>query len=101
VVHRWAANYDQHDWARVHAHRTWFFYAKLYLGPIHPGGNGRAYTHASGNYQAPYTTVAYTDPIPLTSSSLGFLPNHIYQNLSHFNAYGQPEAGGFGYETPP
>jgi hypothetical protein len=32
---------------------------------------------------------------------LGFLPNHTYQNTSCFNAYGQSEAGGFGYETPP
>jgi hypothetical protein len=26
------------------------------------GGNGRSYTHASDNYQVPYTIVAYTDP---------------------------------------
>jgi hypothetical protein len=26
------------------------------------GGNGRAYAHANGNYQVPYTTVAYPDP---------------------------------------
>jgi hypothetical protein len=32
---------------------------------------------------------------------LGFLPNHAYQTLPRFNAYSQPEAGGFGYETPP
>jgi hypothetical protein len=51
-------------------------------------GNGRAYAHASGNYQALYTIVAYADPIPLPGSSLGFLPNHAYQNLSCFNAYG-------------
>jgi hypothetical protein len=57
--------------------------------------------HASGNYQAPYTTIAYTDPIPLPGSSLGLLPSHAYQNAPWFNAYNQPEAGGFGYETPP
>jgi hypothetical protein len=57
--------------------------------------------YTSGNYQAPYTTVAYTDPITLPGSSLGFLPNHAYQNVSWFNAYGQPKADGFGYETPP
>jgi hypothetical protein len=50
------------------------------------GGNGRAYVHASGNYQAPYTTVAYTDHIPLPGSSLGFLPNHAYKNAPCFNA---------------
>jgi hypothetical protein len=69
--------------------------------PYTPGGNGRAYAHASGNYHAPYTTIAYTNPIPLPDSSLGFLPNHAYQNLMHFNAYGQPKADGFGYEIPP
>jgi hypothetical protein len=69
--------------------------------PNTPGGNGQAYVHASGNYQAPYCTTAYTDPIPLPDSSLGFLPNHAYQNAPRFNAYGQPEAGSFGYETPP
>jgi hypothetical protein len=66
-----------------------------------PRGNGRAYVHASGNYQAPCTTVDYTDPIPLPGSSLDFLPNHSYQNTSWFIAYDQPEVGGFGYETPP
>jgi hypothetical protein len=63
--------------------------------------NGRAYPNPNGNYQAPYTIVAYTDHIPLPGISLGFLPNHAYQNTPRFNTYGQPEAGGFGYETPP
>jgi hypothetical protein len=63
--------------------------------------NGQAYTNPNGNYQAPYTTIAYTDPIPLPSSLLGFLPNHAYQNVPQFNAYGQPKTGGYGYETPP
>jgi hypothetical protein len=70
------------------------------LATYTPTGNGRAYVHTSGNYQAPYTTVAYTDPIPLSDSSLGFLPNHAYQNPPRFNAYSQPEADGFGYEIP-
>jgi hypothetical protein len=69
--------------------------------PYTPGGNGRAYAHVSGNYQAPYITVVYIDPIPLPGSLLGFLPNHAYQNAPRFNAYGQLEAGGFGCETPP
>jgi hypothetical protein len=64
-------------------------------------GNGWAYAHASGNYQTSYTTVAYTNRIPLPGSSLGFLPNHAYQNVSRFNAYDQPKADDFGYETPP
>jgi hypothetical protein len=46
------------------------------LAPYTPRGKGRAYADSSGNYQASYTTVAYTDHIPLASSSLGFLPNH-------------------------
>jgi hypothetical protein len=65
------------------------------------GFNGRAYPNPSGNFQAPYTTIPYTNPIPLPGSSLGFLPNHTYQTPPRFDAYGQPEASGFGYETPP
>jgi hypothetical protein len=30
---------------------------------------------------------------------LGFFPNHAYRTLPRFNAYGQPDAGSFGYET--
>jgi hypothetical protein len=71
------------------------------LTPYTFGLNGLAYPNHSGNFQASYTTIAYADPIPLLGSSLGFLPNHAYQTLPRFNAYGPPEAGGFGYETPP
>jgi hypothetical protein len=39
--------------------------------------------------------------MPLPGGLLGFLPNHAYQTPPHFNAYGQPEADAFGYETPP
>jgi hypothetical protein len=49
--------------------------------------NGRAYPNPSSNFQAPYTTVAYIDPILLPSSSLGFLPNPAYQTPPRFNAY--------------
>jgi hypothetical protein len=56
--------------------------------------NDRAYPNPNASYQAPYTTIAYTDPIPLPGSLLGFLPNHTYQTLPHFNAYGQSEGGG-------
>jgi hypothetical protein len=65
------------------------------------GFNGQAYPNPSSNFQAPYTTVAYIDPIPLPGSSLGFLPNHAYQTPPHFIAYGQPEADDLAYETPP
>jgi hypothetical protein len=71
------------------------------LTPYNSEFNGRAYPNPSNNFQAPYTTIAYTDVIPLPGSSLGFLPNHAYQTLPCFNTYGQPEASGFGYETPP
>jgi hypothetical protein len=69
--------------------------------PYTSGYNGRAYPNPNGNYQAPYTTMAYIDPISLLGSSLGFLPNHAYQTPPRFNAYDQLEASGFGYETPP
>jgi hypothetical protein len=78
-----------------------FCMPNLCLAPYTSGYNGLAYPNTNGNYQAPYTTVAYTNPIPLPGSSLGFLPNHNYQNAPRFNAYGQPKANGFGYETPP
>jgi hypothetical protein len=65
------------------------------------GFNGRAYPNPSGNFQATYTTIAYTDPIPLPGSSLDFLPNHAYQTPPCFIAYGQLEASGCGYKTPP
>jgi hypothetical protein len=48
------------------------------LAPYTPCYNGRAYPNPNSSYQAPYTIVAYTDPIPLPDSSLGFLPNHAY-----------------------
>jgi hypothetical protein len=68
--------------------------------PYTSGGNGQIYAYASGNYQASYSTVAYTDLIPLPGSSLDFLPNHAYQNATWFSAYGQLKADDFGYETP-
>jgi hypothetical protein len=67
--------------------------------PNTPGYNGRAYTNPNGNYQDLYATVAYTNPIPLSGSLLGFFPNHAYQHSTCFNTYGQLETGGFGYET--
>jgi hypothetical protein len=63
--------------------------------------NGRVYPNPNSNYQAPYTTLAYTVPIPLPDSLLGFLRNHAYQNMPCFNTYNQSEARGFGYEIPP
>jgi hypothetical protein len=71
------------------------------LTPYTFGFNGQMYPNPSGNFQASYTSIAYTDLIPLPGSLLGFLPNHTYQTPPCFNAYGQLEANGFGYETPP
>jgi hypothetical protein len=58
------------------------------LTPYTSGFNGRVYRNPSGNFHAPYTTIAYTNPIPLPGSLLGFLPNHAYQTPPRFNAYG-------------
>jgi hypothetical protein len=68
--------------------------------PYPSGFNCRAYPNPSNNFRASYMTVAYTDPIPLPGSLLGFLPNHAYQTPPRFNAYSQPEASYFGCETP-
>jgi hypothetical protein len=59
------------------------------------------YTNPNNNYQALYTIIAYTDPIPLPCSSVGFLPNSADNNATWYNMYDQPKNGGFGYETPP
>jgi hypothetical protein len=70
------------------------------LAPYTFGYNGQAYINPNGNYQALYTIIAYTDPISIPSSSLGFLPNHAYENTPCFNTYGQPKADSIGFETP-
>jgi hypothetical protein len=69
--------------------------------PYTSGGNGQTYVNPNSNYQASYSTVTYTNPIPLPDSLVGFLPNHVCHNAMRLNAYGQPKASGFGYETPP
>jgi hypothetical protein len=68
--------------------------------PYTPRYNGRAYANPNGNYQAPYTIVTYTDPIPLLGSSTGFLLNSAYHNAMRHNTLGQPKFGGFDYKTP-
>jgi hypothetical protein len=62
------------------------------------GCNGRTYTNTNDNYQAPYTTVAYTDPIPLPGSSAGFLPNYTYNNVMRYNTYDPPK---FSFRSQP
>jgi hypothetical protein len=66
--------------------------------PYTSGYNDQTYLNPNSNYQTSYTTVPYTDPISLPGSSLCFLPKHAYQNTPCFTAYGQSEAGGFGYK---
>jgi hypothetical protein len=56
--------------------------------PYTPGGNGWTYANTNDNYQALYSTVAYTDLILLPDNSVGFLPNHAYHNVTQYNAYG-------------
>jgi hypothetical protein len=64
-----------------------------------PGCNGRTYANINDNYQAPYTTVAYTDPIQLPDGSTRFWPNYTNNNTMSYNTYGSPGHDGFGYET--
>jgi hypothetical protein len=46
--------------------------------------------HTNFNYQVPYSIVAYTAPIPLLDSSVGFLLNQAYHNMTQYNTYDQP-----------
>jgi hypothetical protein len=46
------------------------------LAPYTLRYNGQIYTNPNGNYQAPYSTVAYTDLIPLPGNLVGFLPSY-------------------------
>jgi hypothetical protein len=71
------------------------------LAPYTSRYNGQAYPNPNSNYPALYTTVAYTDPIPLAGSLLGFLPNHAYQNTPRLNTYSQLEVDGLGFVTLP
>jgi hypothetical protein len=69
------------------------------LAPYTPEGNDQTYSNTNGNYQASYSTIAYTDPIPLSDSLAGFLSNQAYYNVTQYNAYVQSENDGFSYET--
>jgi hypothetical protein len=65
------------------------------------GCNGQIYTNTNDNYQAPYTTVAYTDLIPLPNTSAGFWLNYANNNMMRYNTYNLLKHGDFGYETLP
>jgi hypothetical protein len=69
------------------------------LAPYNPEGNDRTYANTNDNYQASYSTVAYTDPIPLPGSLVGFLLNHAYHSATWYNAYDESKNSCFGYET--
>jgi hypothetical protein len=78
-----------------------FLMPNLGLAPYTPECNSRTYANTNGDYQTPYSTVAYTNPIPLLDSSVRFWLNYANNNMIQYNTYGQSEHGGFGYETPP
>jgi hypothetical protein len=67
------------------------------LAPYTPGCNGRTYTNTNSNYQVLYTTVVYTDPIPLPDSSARPWPNYANNNTMWYTAYGQMDHSGYGY----
>jgi hypothetical protein len=69
------------------------------LTPYTPGYNGRAYTNPNGDYQAPYTIVVHTAPIPLPGCSVGFLLNIACHNAMRHNTLDQSEFYSFDYET--
>jgi hypothetical protein len=71
------------------------------LTPCFPWSDGRAYANTNSNYQALYTTIAYTDPIPLPSGSARHLPNYPNNNTMRYATHGPPDHGGYSYETPP
>jgi hypothetical protein len=77
-----------------------FLMPNLGSGPYTPGCNGQMYVNTNNNYQALYSTIAYTNPIPLPSSSAGFLVNYVYNNAMRNNTHGPLEHGDFDYETP-
>jgi hypothetical protein len=71
------------------------------LTPYTPGCNDRAYTNTNGNYQATYTTVGYTDHIPLPGGSNIRCLTCTNNNTMCYATYNPPDHGGYGYETPP
>jgi hypothetical protein len=61
-----------------------FSMPNLGLASYTPGYNGRAYKNTNDNYQAPYTTIVYTDPIPIPDSSAEpwlHQPHHKQHNV--------------------
>jgi hypothetical protein len=58
--------------------------------PYTPRCNDRAYVNSSDNYQTPYTTVAYTDPIALLGGSTGRWANYTNKNTMWYPIYETP-----------
>jgi hypothetical protein len=63
------------------------------------GYNGRTYANTNGNYQASYTTVAYTDPIPLPYGSVARWSNYTNNNTIWYTTYDPPDHDGYCYGT--
>jgi hypothetical protein len=69
-----------------------------------PGCNDWTYVNTNDNYQALYTTVAYTDPTPLPgdlAEPWSNYTNHTTNNMMWFPTYGPRDHDSHGYETPP
>jgi hypothetical protein len=58
------------------------------------GCNGWTYANAHDNYQAPYTTIPYTDLIPLPDSSTGPWPNYTNNHMMWYTTYDPPDHDG-------
>jgi hypothetical protein len=65
------------------------------------GSNDRTYTNTNVNYKALYTTIAYTDPIPLPDNLAERWPNYVNNNTMRYAIYDPLDHSGYGYETPP
>jgi hypothetical protein len=53
--------------------------------PYTPRCNGRTYANNNDNFEVSYSTVAYTNTIPLPGSLAGFLLNSAYHNTMWYN----------------
>jgi hypothetical protein len=78
-----------------------FSMSNLGSAPYTPRCNGQTYANVNGNYQAPYITIAYTNPIPLPGSLARLWPSYANNNTMWYNTHDSPEHSGFAYKTPP
>jgi hypothetical protein len=66
-----------------------------------PRCNDWSYANINDNYHVLYTTVAYTEPIPLPDGSVGPWLNDTNNNTMWYNTHGMSENRVYGYETLP